>query len=135
MMWMRSAILRWVNSTPPARRWKRGVDGICWEDRIRSDGSSCSVYGAARNDDASSLRKIKRRVSDFARYDNSFSMTRLTKDHGCGEEGLQQKCHQREVTSPDIVGTNIEVDLIMKDHHVKKKSKLVNNVGFHVTQG
>ena len=123
MMWMRSTISRWVNSTPAARRWKRGVDGICWEDRIWSDGSSCSDYGAARNDDASSHRKIKRRVSDLARYDNSFSMTRMTKDHGCDEGGLQQKCHQREVTSPIIVGTRIEVDLIMKVLHVKKKSK------------
>ena len=46
-----------------------------------SSGTSCSDHGAANNDNTSSHRKIKRRVSDFARYSNSFSMTRMTKDH------------------------------------------------------
>ena len=86
------AISRWVNSTPAAsgvemeKRRGRHLLGRPQVDPV----VSCSDCGAASNDDASSHRKIKRRVSDFARYVNSFSMTRMTKDHGCGDGGLQQ---------------------------------------------
>ena len=50
-------------------------------------------------------------------------MTRMTKDHGCDDGRLQQQFHQRDVTSPKLVGMSIELDLIMKILRAEKNSE------------